>query len=164
MKRNWNITKNGKHVLSINNKVVGEIEHLVNTTSKRSKFRIEDNEYIIKKVGQYGDKMVLQDVKSNEILSISNDERQLKKWVLEYNNQTYEFRIIDGTLHEFAIVDKNDTLISYSFKELLDLSTVLVKVDAKVENYFFDFVIWYLFYPLAYFHLGGDIDFKTTMN
>lgn len=87
-----------------------------------------------------------------------------EKWyantlVLKYNDHTYRLVIHNNPLAEWAILDGDKTVLAYGLTTNKGKAAVNIKSQPGQTDYLLDFLLWYLFWPIAAENTGDTLLF-----
>lgn len=166
MTRKWDKLGESKYSFSVDNNKIGEMEIILNSIDSKATCQIRNEKFIIKRTGFW---------KSSIEIMNSNEETVAKtyfeKWyanssVLEYGDKKYKLIVHNNPLAEYSIIDGNKNLIAYGLNTDTDNGKVNVKITSESisADFLFDFLLWYLFVPIATENMGDSFTFQMLMN
>lgn len=164
MKKEWNTISESQYDFYIDNIKKGELKIDYNSLSSKASFNLENSIYEMKRVGFWKSKIEIIDNNKNIIL-----EAKPKAWcanssIITYNNQEYELIIRNNPLAEYAIINDGKEIIAYGLDTNNGKATIRITSTSDNENYLFDFLLWYLFNPIARENMSDNLTFLLLVN
>lgn len=157
MTYNWTKKEAQLFELTANDQVIGTLGFNKNFTVATAQFGKE--KITLRRSGFFKTNFELVSSEGN-IIGYSKP----KKWyssttILNYHERVYEIKIRNNPLCEFALYAGNEQLAAYSLTH--EKGKAAVKINTVTEELIFQFILWYLFYPVAIENGGSELLFIT---
>jgi hypothetical protein len=161
--RNWEKITELKYLFWVGEKKIGELELRYSKWKRGAVFNIEDQIYTIEHFGLWKDKLQVSDYKGNVILKGYSEKWFSNQTTLDYQNTKLHLKIRNNPLAEFVITNEVSELLSYSLET--NNGTILTKIISLPENedYLLDFLLWYLYQPIAQENAGDNLVFQSLL-
>jgi hypothetical protein len=141
------------------NKQIGTMEIALGTTERKAIAKFENQNIVIRKAGFWNSNLELTDPNGQVIAKVYNEKWYASSFILEYNNRKYKLIARNNPLAEWALQDNNQDLLAYGLSTQDGKVCVSIKTTLERENYLFDFILWYLFLPIATEQSADDFTF-----
>ncbi|MEK8179754.1 hypothetical protein WMW71_05320 [Flavobacterium buctense] len=161
--RNWKKIAEGKYLFLVGEKKIGELELQYSNWKRGAIFNIEGQIYTIEHFGFWKDKFQIADYKGVSVLKGYTDKWFSSQTTLDYQNTKLLLKIRNNPLAEFVITNEDSDLLSYSLET--NGGTIVTKIISLPENkeYLLDFLLWYLFQPIAQENAGDHLVFQSLL-
>ena len=156
------VTKSWKKVgdtyyLFLNQEVVGSL-HIHDYSHQVCEIKIKDKKYILTKTGRWLTGFKITDESENEIGFANAEKWYANNLGLSLNNETYKIEVRNNPLVEWYIIDSSGFEIASCGMKATN-SKIEVELNAKNTNLMLEFILWYLFLPIALENFASDIPF-----
>ena len=159
MTKNWAKIEGAKYAFSVEKIELGTLEIVLNSTDSKAIAKIGTAEFTIRRTGFWKSGIEIVNQK-NEIIA----KAYLEKWysnsmILEFKDSKYKLATRNNPLAEWAIIDGDTDLLAYGLNA--GNGTVNLKITTAENNkeYLLDFLLWYIFMPIATENAGDDLTF-----
>lgn len=142
-----------------NNQQIGKFEVANRTSEKKANVSFQDKEFVIKKTGFWKSNIEITDQNGQIIAKVYSEKWYGNSYILEYGNKKYKLLVRNNPLAEWAIQDNNKDVLAYGLSTQDGKVVVKIKSDFERPNYLFDFILWYLFEPIATEQCADDLTF-----
>lgn len=161
--RNWKKITQEKYLFLVGEKKIGELELQYSKWKRGAIFNIEGQIYTIQHYGFWKDKFQITDYKGHIVLNGYTEKWFSSQTTLEYKNTKLQLKIRNNPLAEFVITNEESDLLSYSLET--NGGTIVTNIISLPENndYLLDFLLWYLFQPIAQENAGDNMVFQTLL-
>ncbi|MFN3754172.1 hypothetical protein [Flavobacterium sp.] len=161
--RNWKKITEEKYLFLVGEKKIGELELQYSKWKRGAIFNIEGQMYTIQHFGFWKDKFQISDYKGNIVLKGYSEKWFSSQTTLEYQNTKLQLKIRNNPLAEFVITNEVSDWLSYSLEA--DGAKIVTKIISLPENndYLLDFLLWYLFQPIAQENTGDEMVFQSLL-
>jgi hypothetical protein len=79
------------------------------------------------------------------------------KWYLDYRSKTYNLRLRNNPMAEWALTDGETDILAYGLKsDVSGMTRVRISTSDKNQDFVLDYLLWYLFAPVAAEAESGD--------
>nr|MBI1229051.1 hypothetical protein [Cytophagales bacterium] len=159
--KSWQRIDESKYVFLAEGQVIGMLDILVNSKDRKAFVTIGENVFTIKGVGFWKDSIEIIDGSDRTVLKTYPENWYGRSSVLKFNNDSYTLLIRNNPLSEFAILDGDCDLLAYGLNLESKLGRLGIKISGSVNSsdYLLDFLLWYLFVPVAVDNMGIDFRF-----
>lgn len=163
MERKW--TKLGENTFSliVGGIKAGEMKISLSSTALQATCKIGTENYTIQRIGFWNNTVEVRDDKGTVIAKIYNEKWYANSYQLEYENKKYKLVLHNNPLAEYAIMDGKKALLSYGLHTDNAKIAIRITVDKYETNLLFDFLLWYLFVPIAIENIGDDLLFEFLL-
>lgn len=160
----WKKTGVSSYSFFVNNEEVGKMQKELNSSTSKATFSFENRELTIKRTRFWKSSLEVFDASGQIIAKTYSAKWYKNALVLEYNNTKFNLVARNNPLAEWAIVEDGKDILSYGICTVE--GKVSIKIDSKTNNkdYFFDFLLWYLFYPIALENCGDSLAFLLLVS
>lgn len=157
--KKWKKNNSSSFTLWNNNKEIGTMEIALGTLERKAIANFEGQSIVIRKTGFWKNNLEITDQNQQIIAKIYSEKWYASSLIVEYNNKKYKLVARNNPLAEWALLNNNEDLLAYGLatqdrKPCVKITTA----DVKPE-YIFDFILWYLFLPIATEQSGDDLTF-----
>lgn len=159
MTKNWKKTDKGTYVFNVNEQALGTMVLSDASLERKALCQLEGNAFLIKRTGFWKSSIELSNQNGDVIAKVYPEKWYASSWILEYKNKSYKVIARNNPLAEYAIKDNAVEIAAYGLST--DKTEVNVRITALKDNsdYIFDFLLWYLFLPIAMENIGDDLTF-----
>jgi hypothetical protein len=116
--------------------------------SDRAICTIGENEFEIKRVDYWQSNFGMYFGITHNILTAITDERYGNTFNIEFENKEYKLIIRNNPWVEYVITENGQDILIYALKSE-NGKPVPVIYSSDKSNYYFDFLLWFLFLPTA---------------
>jgi hypothetical protein len=147
--KKWEKTGEGKYSFSVNDKVAGNMEISFNSLNRKAVSNIGRDEITIRRTGFWKSSVEISGRDGQLIAKTYNDKWYANSSILEYKDKKYKLAIRNNPLAEWVIIDNSEDLLAYGLTT--DNGRVSVRITSikDGDDYLLDFLLWYLFVPIA---------------
>ena len=158
MQRQWVKKSDFNYTLWLDEREIGKMEIQFNTIASKAICDIDGRILEIKRAGFWKSNLEITDNKGTVILKTYPEKWYANSWVIEFENQNYKLLIRNNPLAEYVITENDKNILAYG----LDSENRELKVriaTSENSNVIFDFLLWYLFLPVANENFGNTYAF-----
>lgn len=161
--RNWKKLSEEKYLFYVGEKKIGELEYQTSKWNRSAIINIEGQLYSIQHSGFWKSKLQILNYKSHVVLKAYSEKWFSSQTTLEYKGVKLHLKIRNNPLAEFVITNETSELLSYSLET--NGGTVVTNIISLPENddYLLDFLLWYLFQPIAQENAGENMVFQSLL-
>lgn len=161
--RNWKKLSEEKYLFYVGEKKIGELEYQTSKWNRSAIINIEGQLYSIQHSGFWKSKLQILNYKSNVVLKAYSEKWFSSQTTIEYKGVKLHLKIRNNPLAEFVITNEASELLSYSLET--NGGTVVTNIISLPENddYLLDFLLWYLFQPIAQENAGDNLVFQSLL-
>ena len=161
--KTWKKVSDKKYIFWVGEKKIGELELLHSKWIRNVILNIEGELLSIERTSFWKNNWQVLDYKGNVILKAYNEKWFSKQTTLEYQNNKLQIITRNNPLAEFVIAKDGEELLSYGLKT--DDRKVVTQITTAEGNkdYLLDFILWFLFRPIAHENSGDNLVFHTLL-
>ena len=149
MEKQWMKGSNHKeHTFWVDGKKIGNMNIIFSQISHRAICTIGENEFEVKRVGYWKSNFGMTYHNKNHILTAITDERYGNTFNIEFENKEYKLIIRNNPWIEYVITENVQDILIYALKSENGKPKTMIYSSDK-SNYYFDFLLWFLFLPIA---------------
>jgi hypothetical protein len=164
MTKNWKKTKEGNYSFSVDNKQIGTMEISYASLERKAICNIENNVFIIKRTGFWKSTVEINNQTGQTIAKLYPKKWYANSWTLDFKEKELEVIVRNNPLAEYAIIDNSKELAAYGLTTENGNLTVRVTTLDESSGFLFDFLLWYLFVPIATENMGDSFTFMMLLN
>lgn len=157
--RKWVKTDNSKYTLWDNNLQIGTMEIATGTLSNKATAQFGNQNLIISKTGFWKSHIEIMEPNGQIIAKVYPEKWYANTLILEYENKKYKLLLKNNPLAEWALQDNNENVLSYGLSTQEGKPCIRITDETVNPNYLFDFILWYLFVPIASEQSSDDLTF-----
>jgi hypothetical protein len=161
----WSKIRETKYTFFIENKEIGTLEFIPNSSDIKAIAKIGDNEFTINRTGFWKNTIEITEQTKGIVAKAYAEKWYANSMALEFKNKKYKLLIRNNPLAEWAIIDGNNDLLAYGLNTRDEDKTVSIKIAGSEINqdYLLDFLLWYLFVPIATENMGDNLTFVKSV-
>jgi hypothetical protein len=164
MTKHWKKTVEGNYTFYVDNYEAGAMEIFYATLERKAICRIESNEFVIKRTGFWKSTIEINNETEQAIARVYPEKWYASSWTLEYNDNLYRLIVRNNPLAEWAILDNSLEVAAYGLSTDNGKIRVRITTSDPTSDYLFDFLLWYLFVPIATENMGDSFAFFMLVN
>ena len=165
MIKNWKKTNEGIYAFFADSAEIGKMELLNNSSESKAVCFIKNNQFTIKRTGFWKSTIEISNKAGQTIIKVQPEKWYATYWTIDYNNKKYKLTVRNNPLSEWAILDNSKEIAAYGL--FMDNDRLAVKITNSNESsdFLFDFLLWYLFAPIATENMDDSFTFlMLTVN
>ncbi|MEL1242864.1 hypothetical protein AAEO56_01210 [Flavobacterium sp. DGU11] len=148
MEKIWKNNGDGRYSLYLGERLAGVLT-MDSSAGSRATATIEGKTYTIRVKGFWGSEILIADSSGKEVIKLSPITWYSSKYHLYHNGVILQLEIRNNPLAELVLSDDRHELLSYGLNSS-GLGRVGVKIGgSQSEDILYDFLLWYLFMPVA---------------
>jgi hypothetical protein len=165
MTKKWEKKDKNLFVFSVDNREIGSLQLQPTSLSQKATALLEGKAYTIQRTGFWKTKIEIIDELENTIARVSSEKWYSRYSKLEYKFHTYRLLLRNNPLAEWVVFDGSHELMSYRLltQKGITMSTIEMKDQRHKPDYLLDFLMWYLFIPVAHEYVSSDSTFVIVM-
>lgn len=158
MNKHWTNIGENTYALLRGDIEVGKFKFF-NTLNSKAVAESKENEFHFKRISFWKNTVEISDKAGLIIAKIFSEKWYASSYILEYNNQHYKVVLRNNPLAEYVIIDNETEILAYGLTTHQGKAIVRINSNADEINILFDFILWYLFRPIAIENTGEDVNF-----
>jgi hypothetical protein len=161
--KNWVKTGESNYTFFVDGNAAGQLGIDLSTTNIKAVALIGKYTYDIKRIGFWKTNIEITDDSGQVIMKVYTKKWYANTSVLEYNGKQYQLVIRNNPLAEWAILDNEMEYLAYGLST--ENGTVKIKITSAfaTNDLLPDFLLWYLFAPIAQENTGGNFVFQVLL-
>lgn len=166
MNKAWRKTAEATYAFSVDEKETATMEIMHNTRDSRALVKIPGDEITISRTGFWKSGIEITGKDRKIIAKVYSEKWYANRLALEYGEGKYELIIRNNPLAEWAIQHNGKDLLAYGLHTGNENGMVNIRISSfdNTSPYIFDFLLWYLFVPVATENMGDNFTFTMLMN
>ena len=161
MIRNWEKNTDNTFSFSIDNRPVGTLE--IDAANNLAIARINAHQYTFQRKGIWKDTVEIIDAAGNLIGKAAPEKWYANSSVLTYKNRQYKLVLRNNPQAEYAILENTKNILAYGIHSKGGNTSVKITSDGFSSDLMFDFLLWYLFAPIAADNVGDQLVFAMLL-
>lgn len=140
-------------------KWIGTMEIATGTSERKAIVKFENQTILIKKTGFWKSNLEVTDLNEQIIAKVYYEKWYANSFILEYDQKQYKLLVRNNPLAEWALQDNGSDVLAYGLDTRDGKVCIKITSSAVKSNYLFDFILWYLFLPIATEQSADDFTF-----
>ena len=161
--RNWKKVNEKKYIFSLGEKKVGELDLSFKSFKRTALLNINEELFTMEQIGFWKSKLHILNAKGIVILKAIPEKWFSNKTKVVYNNIEFQLKVRNNPLAEIVLLQNENELLSYGLKPNNGKITIGIQSNQEQEDYLFDFLLWFLFMPIAHEQTGDDFIFQSLL-
>lgn len=164
MTKKWKKTNEGNYSFSVDNKHVGTMEISYASSDRKAICNINNKVFIIKRTGFWKSSLEIDNQFGQTIARVYPEKWYANSWAIELHEKMYKLIVRNNPLAEYVIFDNIVEIAAYGLAT--ENGNVIVRITTKEESsdFLFDYLLWYLFVPIATENMGDNLTFMMLLN
>ncbi len=142
---------------------IGAMTIEMSVFEKKASFLIGEEQFTVKHVGFWKSNIEIEDAKGNVVLKTYNEKWYANTSIVEFDNRKLKLIIRNNPLAEYAIVDGDKEILAYGLDTNEGKAITRIQTSIHNKTYLLDFLLWYLFVPIAHENMGENITFTMLL-
>ena len=159
--KKWIKTQELNYAFEVDGKSIGTLEIVYSNFDRKAIFKIENKNFILKYNGFWKNNFEIKDINENIILKSYTEKWYANSTILEYNGKKLKLKIRNNPLAEFVIFDADEEILAYGLNT--NSGKAIVRINSNTSDYLLDFLLWYLFVPIAQENMGDNFIFQSLL-
>ncbi len=148
MIKEWKKNTHDDYTLWDDGKKIGDMVIKYWQTSHKAICTIDGRVLNLKRAGHWKSTIGMFDSKDNTIIAAYPDKLYGNTYNIEYENKEYKLIIRNNPLMEYVIFENGVEILIYGLVSENEGLRLIISTSNK-SNYFFDFLLWFMFLPFA---------------
>jgi hypothetical protein len=165
MERKWDKIDETHYAFSVDQQGIGTLQFFPDSTGGKALVQMGEQSYQIKRTGFWKNALELTDPEGQCILKVYAEKWYANSYVFYYQQEKYKLKIRNNPLSEWVILKGEKEWIAYGLHAEGQGEKILSKITSAPENqtFLFDFLLWYLFVPIAAESMGDQLTFLLLL-
>ncbi|CAN5376072.1 hypothetical protein BH11BAC2_BH11BAC2_07090 [soil metagenome] len=159
--KKWIKTGKTSYALWDREQEIGTMEIALGTLTRKATATFEGRTIEITKTGFWRNNLEITDPKGEIIAKVYPKKWYAETLSFDYNDSQYKIVYRNNPLAECALFVQNQELLAYGINTGNEDGKVNIKItnSAKKQDFIFDFILWYLFLPIATENMDDNFTF-----
>ncbi|HLP50587.1 MAG TPA: hypothetical protein VK154_06855 [Chitinophagales bacterium] len=162
MKKQWLKTTDFNYTFLVDGKEAGKMQIEFDTSAMKANCTINGKALEIKRTGFWKSNLEITDGNGQVVLKTYPEKWYASTSIIDFENKKLRLSVRNNPLAEFAIKEDANTILSYGLTTEGKEPGVKISSTASTD-YILDFLLWYLFVPVAAENLGDDYSFLLLL-
>lgn len=163
MKKQWIKTKDFNYTFCVDETETGKMEINFNSLEQRAICSVNGQVLEIKRTGFWKSSIEITDSSSSVILKAYPEKWYANTSIVEYGGRKLKLLIRNNPLAQLAVTENDKDILVYALATQDKEHQVLISSTANID-YVLDFLLWYLFVPIAAENFGDDYSFLLMVS
>jgi hypothetical protein len=159
----WKTVKQGLYSFEIDGNSIGTLEVIYSQNDRKALFTIGNSIYTLKYTGFWNSNFEITDATETKIMTSRIEKWYASATILEYKGKQLRLRIRNNPMAEYVILDEEKELLAYGLSTENRKAIVRINTFSDENNYLLDFLLWYLFLPIAQENIGDNFLFQSLL-
>lgn len=164
MLKSWKKTEEGKYSFLIDNNDMGTMKLSYDSLEREAKCQIQGQYFTIKRTGFWKSTIEIYNEVGEAIAKIYPEKWYASSWTFDYKDNVYKIIVRNNPLAEYVIQHNSKDLAAYGLTTEDGKVSVRICTLSQNSDLLFDFLLWYLFVPIAAENLGDDFLFLMLLS
>lgn len=163
MTKGWTKTGDSSYAFSVDGHEVGRMSISVNSLDRRADLTIGQDTFMIRQTGFWKSTTELTNQQGVCLIKAYQEKWYANSSILEFDGKQYKLVVRNNPLAEWAILDGEKELLAYGLTTENGKVSIRITSAETTTSYLPDFLLWYLFVPIATENLGDSFLFLMLM-
>ncbi len=163
MTKKWEKSGERSYTFSINEREIGTLELFPSTLESKATATIGENAFTIKRTGFWKSSIEISDAQGEIVAQVYHEKWYSNAFILEYGGKAYKLLIRNNPLAEWAILEDEAVLLAYGLDTANGKAALKITAGTVASDPLLDFLLWYLFLPVAAENCGDDFVFLLLL-
>lgn len=164
MNRHWEKKQDNTFTFFSEGIAVGDLTFHYNTGNKTGSFSIGEDTFIISRKSMWSSTLLITGKDEAIIATVYAEKWYAHHWVLEYGGKKYKLAIRNNPLAEYVITEGEKEILAYGLHSSDGKIQVKISGTGNTDHFIFDFLLWFLFAPVAVENMSNDISFLLLLS
>jgi len=158
--RKWTKISEGLYLFTLGDVEIGELKINHNSLDTKAECNIRNEIYTIKRTGFWKNNIEVLDKNGFQFAKTYNEKWYASSSLLEFNNKKYNLKLHNNPLAELCVLEKEKIILAYGLNT--DKQKIGIKITSSIGEgeIILDFILWYLFVPIATENSGDNFIFS----
>lgn len=161
LNRNWVSLPDSAFVLTLDEQSVGTL-YINSLNNGQTTCILPEGTFFLSGRGFWNHHLEVTDQEGRVVLDASATNWFSNQMKFTYDNRFYILQVRNNPLAEWVILEGPVALLTYGLGSDGQRPEVYIKVSDQEVPYLFDFLLWYLFWPVAQEQMAGEMVFRTV--
>lgn len=161
MRKQWVKNTDFNYSFWVDEKKMGEMDIHFNTMAGKAICTIGEKVFNIRRTGFWKSNLEITDSNEAILLKTYPEKWYANTSIVEYENKQYKLIIRNNPLAEYAVTEKGKDVLAYGLSAENRELTVRISTPGN-PTFIFDFLLWYLFVPVADENFGDTYSFLVS--
>lgn len=160
--KHWKNLGNNSYAFFDSEKEIGKFTFF-NTLNSKAIATQNEQEFHFKRTGFWKSTVEISDKLGQKMAEIYAEKWYANTYILVYKNKNYQLVIRNNPLAEWVILDNKKEILAYQLSTQNGKATVKITSESAEIEVLFDYILWYLFRPIALENTGEDLSFMLPL-
>jgi hypothetical protein len=156
--KHWKSLGDNTYILFNSEKESGKFTFF-NTLNSKAIAIQNEQEFHFTRTGFWKSKIEISDKLGQKIAEIYAEKWYSNAHILDYKNKSYKLVVRNNPMAEWVLLDNNKEILAYQLSTQNGKATVKITSASEENEVLFDYILWYLFRPIALENTGEDLSF-----
>ena len=147
MEKKWRKINEGIYTFFVGNEKKGSL--CLNIAGGKATATVGSKQFTIRRTGFWQSSLEISDQNERRVARAYPEKWYGNSMVFEYEGRTYQLSIKNNPLAEWSILEGNQAVLSYGLAVNQGKTVVNIRSRSGNLDYLPDFLLWYLFEPIA---------------
>ena len=164
MIKTWKKTNEGSYSLSADNNEIGIMNISHDSLERKAACFFDDKELVIKRTGFWKSTIEISNKAGQVISKVHPEKWYANSWSFDYKGKKYTIIVRNNPLAEWAILHISEEIAAYGLHTVNGKLNVKITTSSQGSDFLFDFLLWYLFLPIATENMDDSFTFVMLVN
>ena len=161
--KTWKKLNESTYAFYKHDEKMGEMTIEMTVLERKAIFQIEEQQYILKHTGFWKSNLEIEDASGTIVLKTYNEKWYANAAVIEFDHKKLKLIVRNNPMAEYAIFDGDKEILAYGLDTNEGKATTRIQTSIHNKSYLLDFLLWYLFVPIAHENMGDNITFTMLL-
>jgi len=161
--KSWKKIAEGQYAFYVDDVETGHMQISYNSLERIAKCEVNGVTFQIKRTGFWKSSIDISQSSGEVIGKVYPEKWYASSWSFEFDNKKYRIIIRNNPMAEFVILDGTTEVAAYGLDANDGHPKVRITSTDKEADYMFDFLLWYLFVPIATENSGDHLVFHLLL-
>lgn len=163
MKKQWTKTEGFNYIFLVDGQETGKMEINFNNMEQKARCSISGQVLEIKRTGFWKSGIEITDSSKSVILKAYPEKWYANTSIVEFGNRKLKLLIRNNPLAQLAITENDKDVLVYALAMHNREHQVVISSTGN-SDHVLDFLLWYLFVPIAAENFGDDYSFLLMVS
>ena len=159
--KKWTKINELNYAFEVDGKPIGTLEISYTNFDRKALFTIENQKFTLKYNGFWKSNFEIKDENDVVILKSYTEKWYPSSTILEYQGKQLKLKVRNNPLAELVIFNGNDEILAYGLDTYS--GKAIVRINSNTSDYLLDYLLWYVFVPIAQENMGDNFVFHTLL-
>lgn len=161
MKKEWIKIEEDYYSFFINGENIGSLK--INAINSISLAKIREKEFTIKRTGFWKNTLDVTNNNNDTIAKVYYEKWYTNSFILDFKGIRYKLSMRNNPLAEWIIFDEEKEILAYGLNTSDGKAVVKISSANDNNDLLLDYILWYLFLPIAVENCGDNFVFLMLL-